>query len=326
MKKILRLSAVLFAALLLLSLFALPTGAKAETKYVEWKLSEDLETLTADGTVTYTYYGSEYDGDLFGSVIAYKEEIFHENKVEDPSGSSYRVYTVGENAIAYFMMDGEWQIYATEEARASLDAIGSASPSAFALMKESRGAVFDRETALALSDLGGEGVEMDVRDLKTLLVYSVMATDSAYFLQREWCLVYEIGGNYYALFVPDLDNSHFDADGAFSYRSGTVTLYPLPDDIADKMDLTTLSYWGRTLYEEDLLRGDADPADGRDTAITFAVILSLIPALVFTVIHGVKFFRESGILRLRRGILFAASGTWFLLSVALVAVLATMPM
>ena len=100
MKKILRLSAVLFAALLLLSLFALPTGAKAETKYVEWKLSPDLETLTADGTVTYTYYGSEYDSDLFGSVIAYKEEIFHENKVEDPSGSSYRVYTVGENAIA----------------------------------------------------------------------------------------------------------------------------------------------------------------------------------------------------------------------------------
>lgn len=323
MKKILRLSAVLFAALLLLSLFALPTGAKAETKYVEWKLSEDLETLTADGTVTYTYYGSEYDGDLLGSVIAYKERISHENEVEAPSGSDHWVYTVGENAIACFKRDGEWRIYATEEARASLDAIGSASPSAFALMKGSRGAVFDRETALALSDLGGEGVEMDVRDLKTRLVYSVMATDSAYFLQREWCLVYEIRGNYYALFVPDLDNSHFDADGAFSYRSGTVTLYPLPDAAADRMDLMTLSYWGNTQQEADLF--ETDPSSGRDSAIAFAVILSLIPALVFTVIHCVKFFRESGILRLRRGILFAASGTWFLLSVVLVAVIATMP-
>ena len=190
-------------------------------------------------------------------------------------------------------------------------------------MKGSRGAVFDRETALALSDLGGEGVEMDVRELKDRLVYSVMATDSAYFLQREWCLVYEIGGEYYALFVPDLDNSHFDADGAFSYRSGTVTLYPLPDDIADKMDLTTLSYWGRTLYEEDLF--ETDSSSGRDAAITFAVILSLIPALVFTVIHGVKFIPARGVLRLRRGILFAASGSWLLLSVALVVVIAVMP-
>ena len=48
------------------------------------------------------------------------------------------------------------------------------------------------------------------------------------------------------------------------------------------------------------------------------MILSLIPALVFTVIHGVKFIPARGVLRLRRGILFAASGSWLLLSVALV--------
>lgn len=326
MKIFVRLCSVLFAALLFVSLLALPFGAKAETKYVEWELSPDGKTLTANGEVTYTYYGGEDDSFLFGIKIAYRERLYLENKVEDPSGSSYRVYTAGENAVAYFKMDGIWQIYATEDARASLDAIASASPSAFALMKGDYGAELPRETALALSDLGGEGMPYDVRELKDRLVYSVMATDSAYFLQREWCLVYEMGGNYYALFVPDLANSHFDVDGYFSYRSGTVTLRPVPDDIADKMDLAERSYWGSTLYEEDLLRGGADPDDRRERAIAFAVILSLIPALVFTVIHCVKFFLARGILRLRRGILFAASGTWFLLSVVLVAVIATMPM
>lgn len=318
-----KLALLLVLALSLALLLALPLSAAEEKKesYKTWEFSEDLQTLTASGEVVYTYWGSE---DLLGVDFCPRYYVRCENKAKSPSGLTYQVYTVGEDALAYISMGGVRQIYATEAAMASLDALCFFDePTHFALMDgRYSGTPLSKEQVSLLRDPRGEGIGYSVSLLQDCLVRTVMATDSAYLLQREWILLFEIDGEVYSLFVPELDNTHFDADGHFSYRRGVVTLYPVEPALADTLFEAELEDWVDWDYESDLFGQDDSDITTRDTLIALTVIFQLIPALVFTVIHLVKFLRAHGAMRRRRAILFSTAAAWFGTGVWIVVALA----
>ena len=324
------LLALLFALVLVLA-SALPAGARpAEDKEpkreaISWTLSEDMKTLTAEmgGEETvYTFLGSEED--YFGADFDPKEGMWCKNKVKSPSGLTYAVTTAGDGAFAYFNMAGGKQIYATAAAGASVgDLFAEDAPDAFALRQGNYGALLEEETARALMAFEAGGREISARELAGSLVFTLTGTDAAYAFHREWCLIFELEDGYFALQVPTLDNTHFDANGKFSYRSGTVTVHPVGDDLTRKLDSAELSYWREWVDEEELLVEDSlKETDPKGPFISATVILLLLPALIFTVIHTVKLCRASGEMRRRRAILTASVGAWLVLSIAVVIVVA----
>ena len=68
-------------------------------------------------------------------------------------------------------------------------------------------------------------------------------------------------GSYYYLCFKDLDNSYFDADGYFSYRSGSVQVYKLDDKSRLSIDesianMTTKEH--KKIYEDSVINGHYD--------------------------------------------------------------------
>lgn len=80
----------------------------------------------------------------------------------------------------------------------------------------------------------GNGVKTDVTQLKDCTLYELRFHDHSGLLSTLRGAVYELSdGSYGYVDYSTLDNSHFDADGNFSYRQGEVTVYPIDDFFSD---------------------------------------------------------------------------------------------
>lgn len=70
---------------------------------------------------------------------------------------------------------------------------------------------------------GAEKIKVDVRDLKNLSCYSVLAVDSTGTLGYEHGVIYDFDDGTHGYISYDaLGNQYFDADGNFSFRNGEV--------------------------------------------------------------------------------------------------------
>lgn len=75
------------------------------------------------------------------------------------------------------------------------------------------------------ASMGVDNVTMDVRDLKYAELYEIVRCMGGAVQTEAVCAgIYVMDGAYYYLNYEQLGNQHFDADGNFSYRSGTVAL------------------------------------------------------------------------------------------------------
>ncbi len=94
------------------------------------------------------------------------------------------------------------------------------------------------ETAKRFSELSqkGGGVKINVHDLETHLICELRFHDPSGLLTTIKGAVYTMpDGSFGYVDYATLDNSHFDADGNFSYRQGEVTVYPL-EELAGRVD------------------------------------------------------------------------------------------
>ncbi len=226
---------------------------------IEWTLSEDGEKLTASTGTVYYRYEMDIDAELNPWNVYY-----FANSVKLGSGNNYS----GTASVRSYARDGEivWitsamgtDVYVTEVGEQMLKGFADGTERIYNIARESNlyyskiDATFAEELREAY--IRGEQIyTFDVRELRYVERYYVQFGDSR---DVFWCdegYIFDIEGEYYYVHFDSLDNTHFDADGYFSFRSGEVELMKLDEEMSEVVGASILRLRSRetiTNFETD---------------------------------------------------------------------------
>jgi len=119
--------------------------------------------------------------------------------------------------------------------------------------------MLDREND---SPKSGKKITFKATELMNALEFEVTAHDRTETRAYQYGSVYKMpDGNYYYLSILELDNSHFDANGYFSYRNGTVELAKLDEIVIKELNLKKeemIPKENKRVYEELVIEGIYD--------------------------------------------------------------------
>ena len=257
---------ILFAFLslaLILPLVVLGVSAD-ETEYVKWSLTEDGMILSGDKT--YHAYAFPAGGPTFYgeamSFYVYSNQIENE-WIKKTAGSEYATATVyapyPDSEIVFLDIYGEWYLYATPAGKAQMDTfVNGRSINYFLRIRYHESAPLDSSLVTSLevarAQSGNKRTE-EVANLKDAHRFDVIVYDSTYTYAYTLGAIYRLedGRDYYLHYL-SLGNQHFDADGNFSYRSGSVELTLLDEKISTELDETgeNITPWStKYAYEAD---------------------------------------------------------------------------
>lgn len=234
---------VLVLPLLSLSVFAgVDPSTVDEDGFVTWEVSEDGNKLVGEG--------KEYSLYLPVSDFYYYEEAAFLYSYRNPATFSefngvekYRASVVAPYRGSEFVLvrAGETYIYATERGKAQLAELFSGNSKNY----------FLRTAPFASAPLGFEQFDameaeraksdnkktVEVKSLQKSHLFDVIVYDDTMTLAYTVGAVYRLddGKDYYVHYL-SLGNQYFDAEGNFSYRSGSVALTVLGEDLSRELD------------------------------------------------------------------------------------------
>lgn len=243
MKRFIRLTAVLLLSLTVLLLASCtPTEDDLSSMFdpsdaVVWEVSEDGKTIVGGGkTYKHITIADKY-------VFAPTAEHTFYNWVELPFDNyeyvSLSSYAQSGEIIWANGNNGRVRIYATEDGNASLKSFFNSPLKSFHFFEKSNTnyrSYLGMEELDAFEDLRRSGVTariVNVSVLEDVPCYRISAYDEYEVFRYDCCAIYAYEGELYYLNYLDLDNSYFDADGNFSYRSGQVTLTRLEEHVKE---------------------------------------------------------------------------------------------
>ena len=215
-------------AMLCLLLLAMPLSAAAEVERVEWLSSEDGSTLYASTDKVYTAY------ELPAGVYMDPKTIYeYADTVDLPNQDLCYVYGTEPNGeIVWVETFNGARLYATDAGKTMLDGLlNGSTDNVYRLYAEPQRyfGYLDAAMLIALNE-SEDKVPYDVTDLADWNRYEITAHDAAEVLARNHGLLLEdANGALFYVNFDALDNTHFDADGNFSFRSGEVLLTPLTE-------------------------------------------------------------------------------------------------
>lgn len=112
------------------------------------------------------------------------------------------------------------------------------------------------------STKSGKKITVKASELQNALEYEVTAHDIRETRAYQYGGIYKMSdGNYYYLLYLDLDNSHFDANGMFSYRNGTVEISRLDGNVVNELKAKNHELIPKVynhIYEEFVVEGIYD--------------------------------------------------------------------
>ena len=275
----------LYALLLCLSLLfslALPAFAsEAETEseeQVEWVVSDDQLTLT-DGDTVYTRY-KLYTFDLFRphDFYEYPKRIETDNPYVDLIGQPAHVIegkVIINRDVAvvfdYFSDMADFRVYVTAEGAAALDQFVQGNYAAYELA-ESRfySAPVDTDLMVSLQSKTSDTI-VEVAELGNLSYYDVYGYDSTMTFVHVIGVVFDNDGQYLYVDYEWLDNTHFDADGNLSFRSGSVPVYTLSAAESEQIAAATEQMQH---YSVNLIEDEVEPLDATLSMIFFLLLAS----------------------------------------------------
>lgn len=224
----------LFVCILLTSqIFSLCAFADTdESEFVQWTVSIDGKTLsTPDKTYTMYPRSGFIEDPQTVYVFANTVQITNDNGYT----SAYQIYSCGKDFPIVWIdgLNGETRYYATEEGANLLDDLLSEQNCSFRLFDTHSYNLFSVDEAL-ISKMNGivASEETDVTTLEYVQKYNIYSYDATDNFYSVYGMVFSMPGGYYYVKYSNLDNSHFDANGKFSYRQGTVLLAKLDYDTA----------------------------------------------------------------------------------------------
>ncbi|MBQ2807076.1 MAG: hypothetical protein IJF08_08500 [Clostridia bacterium] len=275
----------LYALLLCLSLLfslALPAFAsETETEseeQVEWVVSDDQLTLT-DGDTVYTRY-KLYTFDRFRphDFYEYTKRIETDNPYVDLIGQPAHVIegkVIINRDVAvifdYFSDMADFRVYVTAEGAAALDQFVQGNYAAYELA-ESRfySASVDADLMVSLQSRTSDTI-VEVAELGNLPYYDVYGYDSTMTFVHVIGVVFENDGQYLYVDYEWLDNTHFDADGNLSFRSGSVPVYTLSAAESEQIAAATEQMQH---YSVNLIEDEVEPLDATLSMIFFLLLAS----------------------------------------------------
>ncbi len=321
-------------------LFAMSTlfaGAKdkSEEEYtpITWKMDENADYLYGDNKRFDRYYvrGAFYIDSEFS--------FYFKNKV-DYDGRLCQVY--GDSSDPHIVLvkyeTGYSYVFADSKGKAILDSFVNRTECVYYLEDFNKTYTgINKELIDYLDEEYYNNVYnidwVAVNELKSAKIYEITGHDKTKMVAYQHGAIYVMpNGVYYYVCFEDLDNSYFDADGYFSYRSGNVWVYEL-DNMTRKSinnainDMSPQEH--KKIYESDVIAGFYDiygnPIDSSDelddpdfrlaSIISFYVIAIIagiiIPAVLFVV--GLVLARPKKTGRVKCWYaLSAATGIWIL--------------
>jgi|GEM_PF-3278445 len=263
MKKNIRKTLGFLAVCCLLIGVLCPIASSAE-EYVKWELSDDQKTLT-DGQKEYVRYTLP-----LGVYAEPDYEYLYKQKVLD----GYTVFSTEKGGdLVWFGDYPDYCVYVTIEAKGALDAFVHQDRSGVFRLTGDHGymeSALDAELIQKLNALGEETVTMDVTELEDLFLYDLRLYESNNVFYKTYGAIYKIEGKLYYLCYRDLPNNHFDANGDFSYRSGTVTLTKTDEETAQALS-EAVDRLEHRAYDRDYEGGNRDGEDDYEEGFSFRV-------------------------------------------------------
>ena len=252
-----RIMLLLLVVILLLPVFcacAEEGEHEEEQPLVEWTVSEDGKTIS-NGTKTY----KRINASLFETVPVYGYRYY--NTVSIPDNEEFtnvKIKVPYPDAEYMWMFEhtGNYvYVYATEEGIDHLNRFLNGEYGIYRLWAPNEeSAVIDEEFSLRVQEMAksAKTVKKSVLELKECTRYEIVAyNEYESFLLRLGCL-YLVDGTWYYLDYSKLDNTHFDSDGYFSYRRGSVMIAELSAEVGSEIDVLSqnVEYLYRSYVDE----------------------------------------------------------------------------
>jgi len=249
LKKTYILPVIIILLAQLLSVFAF-----ADTKqFVNWTLSLDGEVIEGNGKM-YTKYG-------YTDVMLDADDVYqYANGISPSSGEAYRVYApANDTEFIWIVRSDELEIYATDKGRTELDSFIGGEGGIFRIVGDAhQKSAIDKSCVESMRGATST-LDIDVRELRAVDSYEIYAYDATDTLAYKYGAVFFYGDELLFVRYSELSNNCFDADGNFSFRSGTVTMKILDGESTSQIKLAgeNMSYRSTAHHYENF--SDATP-------------------------------------------------------------------
>ncbi len=235
--------------------------------------ADEQDYVKAEWNFTDNYYNVLKNGDNYYKKNDYSERfyidrkvIFHYNQTIAVNGENWQIQ--GNSAdpdFVFISKDGSGYTYVNNRGAQILEDFISRKECIYYLENDNyEYARLSEELINALNtyESYSSKFHMDVAKLGNSEVLIITARDITESLAIQHGAIHKMSdGSYYYLTFADLDNSHFDADGYFSYRSGKVDVVALNDELIAEIQLALQNMERKTLthiYETNVLNGVTD--------------------------------------------------------------------
>lgn len=230
-KKKLTLYAALLAVLALmltLSSCSSTGGANDDPRYITWVVSDDKLVLEDSGFTKYRLQSELPAGVEIAPLNTY---MFYNSAFYQGVPKEYFGKVCGNRGGSFIWVeaDGERYVYANHDGEKLLALFEVGNGISYHLFDtENNWGPISTETVDNMESMrknDGEKKTVNVTELKNLSRYEIRAYDDTKTLSRDCGAIYRFAdGSTYYLNYSVLGNEHFDANGDFSYRSGSVEL------------------------------------------------------------------------------------------------------
>ena len=319
LKKI--LSALLVAIFIISSLSVCVYAEDAEEPEVyEWDVTTDGSMIWNEDREYYLYEMP------FGYKVDFRSSYFFDGTV-DINGEEFEITSYARDGEIIeiennYLYDYFWTYYVTDAGRASIDALVGGNYTSVRLYNYGEVADIDSATLVALDSLN-TGAEVQVADLENLNFYEIRTYDSTDNVYYVYGALYEYDGGMWYLNYDRLSNDHFDADGNFSYRRGSVTMYrvdgaPVHSTILEAEDLFYYFYEDGEFEAGffDGIKVNGDIAAKIGFWVVFALVGAILP--IWPLVVGIKNSRSAKHARGRHWLIMSlASALWIVLAIVI---------
>ena len=281
MKHVKKLSIFLLCISLMLSLSLPVLASDAETEAEEeitWVVSDDQLTLTGGDTVYERYELYTFDRFRPHDFYEYTGRIETDSSYVDIIGQPAHVIegkVIINRDVAvifdYFSDMADFRVYVTAEGAAALDQFVQGNYAAYELA-ESRfySAPVDADLMVSLQSRTSDTI-VEVAELGNLSYYDVYGYDSTMTFVHVIGVVFDNDGQYLYVDYEWLDNTHFDADGNLSFRSGSVPVYTLSAAESEQIAAATEQMQH---YSVNLIEDEVEPLDATIAMVFFLLLAS----------------------------------------------------
>ncbi len=263
MKKLLSILLVILTVMT----FAVSVAAQDDVLFSEdtqWELSEDARTLT-DGTREYTEYPIPYT-DTFLPEEAYLLEYAI---VSDDFVNYDITLSKSTGDIICLSPSDEWEmeaVYVTEAGKKTLDAFYDGMYGCARIYNYDSGFSFfagyaeiSLDFVNELDSFEGEVVTVNVTELSELDICTLYVYDPTDTIEHLHGDIYIDDDAYYYINYDALDNSYFDSEGFFSFRSGTVNALKLDENAVEVLNKASANLESHyTQYDYSMSTGAED--------------------------------------------------------------------